>query len=100
MPVTHSEAKGLARGTKRSFASLRMTARTPLKSAHGKHYLPMSRESGDDLTMRDEIVAQLQEQANPRAAEGMARFGIRGGHVLGVSIPILRKMAKATGKNH
>ena len=59
-----------------------------------------ARESGDDLTMRDEIVAQLQQQADPRAAEGMARFGIRGVQVLGVSIPTLRKMAKATGKNH
>jgi hypothetical protein len=29
MPVTLSEAKGLARRTKRSFAALRMTARTP-----------------------------------------------------------------------
>ena len=59
-----------------------------------------ARESGDDLTMRDEIVAQLQEQANPRAVEGMGRFGIRGAQVLGVSIPTLRKMAKASGKNH
>ena len=30
-PVTLSAAKGLARRTKRSFAALRMTARTPLK---------------------------------------------------------------------
>ena len=59
-----------------------------------------ARESRDDLTMRDEIVAQLQEQANPRAAEGMGRFGIRGAQVLGVSIPTLRKMAKASGRNH
>ncbi len=59
-----------------------------------------ARESGDDLTMRDQIVAQLQQQANPRVAEGMGRFGIRGVQVLGVSIPTLRKMAKATGKNH
>ena len=36
MPVILSAAKGLARRTKRSFAALRMTARTPLKSAHGK----------------------------------------------------------------
>src|SRR5712692_8700922 len=35
-PVTLSAAKGLARRTQRSFAALRMTARTPLKSAHGK----------------------------------------------------------------
>src|SRR3989440_8730213 len=50
--------------------------------------------------MRDQIVAQLQQQANPRAAEGMARFGISGDQVLGVSIHAMRKMAKTTGKNH
>ena len=59
-----------------------------------------ARESGDGLTTRDEIVAQLQEQANPRAAEGMARFGIRGVKILGVSVPTLRKVARAVGKNH
>ncbi len=42
MPVTLSAAKGLTRRTKRSFAALRMTARTPLKSAHGKPSLQMS----------------------------------------------------------
>src|SRR6266849_9920122 len=42
MPVTLSAAKGLARRTQRSFAALRMTARTPLKSAHGKSSLQMS----------------------------------------------------------
>jgi hypothetical protein len=50
MPVTLSAAKGLARRTERSFASLRacpersegMTARTQLKSSHGKSYLQMS----------------------------------------------------------
>ena len=31
MPVTLSAANGLARRTQRSFAALRMTARTPLK---------------------------------------------------------------------
>ena len=47
MPVTLSpfaslrvnSAKGLARWVKRSFAALRMTARTPLTSAHGKSSL-------------------------------------------------------------
>ncbi len=50
MPVTLSpfaslrvnSAKGLARRTQRSFAALRMTARTPLKPAHGKPSLQMS----------------------------------------------------------
>ena len=57
-------------------------------------------KAGRDLKTREQIVAQLQEQANPEAVEGMARFGIRGAQVLGVSIPTLRKVAKATGKNH
>src|SRR5258706_4303926 len=36
-------AQGLARRAQRSFALLRMTARTPLKFAHGKPYLQRSR---------------------------------------------------------
>src|SRR5260370_8590798 len=44
LPVTLSAAKGLARRTQRSFAALRMTTRTPPKSAHGKSYLHMSNE--------------------------------------------------------
>ena len=59
MPVTLSAAKGLARRTKRSFPfatlrasahALRMTARTPLKSAHEKPYLQMSNITIDTLT--------------------------------------------------
>src|SRR6266516_6354422 len=42
MPVILSAAKDLASLPKRSFAALRMTARTPLTSAHGRHYLQMS----------------------------------------------------------
>ncbi len=42
MPVTLSAAKGLAHRTQRSFAALRMTTRTPLKSAHGKSSLQVS----------------------------------------------------------
>jgi hypothetical protein len=37
-----NSAKGLARRTKRSFAALRMTGRTPLKSAHEKPSLQVS----------------------------------------------------------
>ena len=40
--VILSAAKSLAPRTERSFAALRMTARTPLKSAHGKSSLQMS----------------------------------------------------------
>ena len=48
----------------------------------------------------NEVIAALQQHADPRAVEGMARFGIRSAHVLGISIPVLRKMAKELGKNH
>src|SRR5947209_7881427 len=37
-----TKREGLARRTQRSFAALRMTARTPLTSAHGKPSLQMS----------------------------------------------------------
>ncbi len=48
----------------------------------------------------NEVIAALQQHADPRAAEGMARFGIRSAHVLGISIPVLRKTAKELGKDH
>lgn len=48
----------------------------------------------------DQIMEALQQEADPQAVEGMARFGIRGTQVLGISIPVLRKIAKAVGKNH
>ena len=49
MPVTLSAAKGLASLPQRSFAALRMTARTSLKSSHRKPYLQMS---GPKATIR------------------------------------------------
>lgn len=47
-----------------------------------------------------EIISQLQAHANPKNVEGMARFGINQRNTLGVSIPIIRGMAKEIGKNH
>lgn len=47
-----------------------------------------------------EVVARLRGQANRGNAAGMARFGIRGGEVLGVSIPSLRATAKELGTDH
>lgn len=48
----------------------------------------------------DEITGFLKSQANPAAVKGMARFGISSAKILGVSIPVLRKLAGQTGKNH
>ena len=46
-----------------------------------------------------EILKKLEKMASARNAEGMARFGIRPKtRVLGVSIPLLRKMAKEIQK--
>ncbi len=48
----------------------------------------------------EQIIANLQQQANAQAVEAMARFGITPTHALGISIPTLRKMAKEIGRNH
>ncbi len=49
---------------------------------------------------REEVIKKLKSLANPKNIEGMARFGIKPGKILGVSIPNLRKLAKQIGKNH
>ena len=47
----------------------------------------------------DQVITNLKQLANAQAVEGMARFGIRPAQALGISIPTLRKMAKAIGRN-
>ncbi len=47
-----------------------------------------------------EVVTTLESLSNPENVAGMARFGIQGKRVLGISIPTLRKLAKEIGKNH
>jgi 3-methyladenine DNA glycosylase AlkD len=54
----------------------------------------------DRLMDCEEILKQLKSLSNPDAVAGMARFGINPTNTYGVSIPILRKMAKQIGKNH
>jgi len=46
------------------------------------------------------ILKQLKSLSDPKAVAGMARFGINPKDTYGVSIPVLRKMAKGIGKNH
>jgi 3-methyladenine DNA glycosylase AlkD len=46
-----------------------------------------------------EVIDQLQALANPEAVEGMARFGIKGQTVYGISLPELRNLAKQIGAN-
>jgi 3-methyladenine DNA glycosylase AlkD len=46
------------------------------------------------------LLKKLKSLSNPDAVAGMARFGINPKNIYGVSIPVLRKMAKEIGKNH
>jgi 3-methyladenine DNA glycosylase AlkD len=48
----------------------------------------------------DEVIRGIKSRANPSNVEGMERFGISTKNTYGVSIPDLRKMAKAIGKDH
>lgn len=48
----------------------------------------------------DEILKRLDEQRDPEAVAGMARYGIVGQEVFGVKVPILRRMAKEAGRDH
>ena len=45
------------------------------------------------------VLAKLEDLADPKAVEGMGRFGITAKCVYGVSIPKLRNMAKEIGKD-
>lgn len=47
-----------------------------------------------------DVLKRLKSLSNPKNVEGMVRFGISTNGTLGISIPILRTMAKEIGKNH
>jgi 3-methyladenine DNA glycosylase AlkD len=48
-----------------------------------------------------DIIAFLETRGSSKNVQGMARFGIKPSiMVLGVSLPIMRKLAKKIGKNH
>lgn len=48
----------------------------------------------------DEIIAFLKSNTNQKNLEGMARFGINASNALGISIPLLRGLAKEIKKDH
>ena len=50
--------------------------------------------------MKNDILDKLKALSDPKAVEGMARYGINPENTYGVSIPNLRKIARETGKNH
>jgi len=48
----------------------------------------------------NEVISRLKQCANPECVEGMAKFGINPKGTLGISAPILMKIAKEIGKDH
>ena len=48
----------------------------------------------------DQVISSLKSQSNPKNVEGMKRFGIGTKNTLGISVVVLRGMAKGIGKNH
>jgi len=48
----------------------------------------------------NDIISRLRALSDPKAVEGMAKYGINTDSTYGVSIPNLRKMAKEIGINH
>jgi len=46
----------------------------------------------------NEIIQKIKSLANPKNVAGMARFGINPANTYGVSIPVLRKMARERGR--
>lgn len=59
----------------------------------------MNRASRGKLAL-DIVLRRLKALSNPKAVEGMERFGINPKNTLGVSIPHIRKIAKDVGRNH
>ncbi len=48
----------------------------------------------------NEVLARLEALESPKDREGMARFGIKPGHPLGISMTKLRVIAKEMGRDH
>ena len=48
----------------------------------------------------EDVLATLRSHANRSNVAGMARYGINPSGTLGVSIPIIRKLAKECGRSH
>ncbi|MEE8618932.1 MAG: DNA alkylation repair protein [Dehalococcoidales bacterium] len=47
----------------------------------------------------DDIIERLKTMSDPEAVKGMARFGINPVNTYGVSVPILRRIAREVGKD-
>jgi len=48
----------------------------------------------------EQVINRLKSLGDPKAVEGMARFGIKSSNSFGVSVPKLRILARRVGRNH
>ncbi len=48
----------------------------------------------------EEVIERLKAQANPENVKGMAKFGIGSAGTLGVSMPVIRNLAKELKRKH
>ena len=62
-------------------------------------YFLLSIREASEMQYNDTL-NKLKDLSDPKAAEGMARFGINPENTYGVSIPNLRKIARKIGVNH
>jgi 3-methyladenine DNA glycosylase AlkD len=46
------------------------------------------------------VIERLKSLGDPKAVEGMARFGIQSSNSFGVSVPKLRSLAREIGRDH
>jgi len=53
-----------------------------------------------DLPLTTDIIATLRSLANPKNVAGMARYGINSSDAFGVSMPVLRQMARQYRRQH
>ena len=60
----------------------------------------MARAKEPKKAALETVMKELKSHANPKNVEGMARFGINPKSTLGISVPVLRKMAKKAGTDH
>jgi len=84
--ITHGEA---------SQPRLRFLRPTSIMAFHSQSQLYYH----DSMTVH-EIIELLRKNSNLANVEGMARFGINPKNTLGVSIPVLRRLARTIGKDH
>jgi 3-methyladenine DNA glycosylase AlkD len=84
-------------------SSLRFWKKYGIRDPYPKHRAKLTMRAKRTIDREkgmERILIELKSLSDPSALAGMARFGISTKNTYGVSIPVLRKMAKQIGQNH